>query len=152
MNYREQPAPEPKKQQVERAIKLFIEAYPVGTQVCFSDSWIGIRAITKITFKGMQERHVWEEGEVDIHVRFNDGTGCFCIVRNDGRLDWSLRTLPTHEERIKRAKRKAGDAAAMILARIIQVTLILLLIFGLSTCVGSGDPNAPDYCVPRVEC
>ncbi|GMQ46194.1 hypothetical protein VB10N_11930 [Vibrio sp. 10N] len=131
---------------------LFLQTYPIGTKVCFSDSWTGIRTIAKATFKGMQERYVWEEGEVDIHVRFSDGTGSFCVVRNDGTLNWSLRPLPTHEERVNRAKRKAGDIATLVLTRIIQVALILLFLYGLNTCVGSNGSNAPDYCVPRVEC
>ncbi len=150
--YRKSPAPTPERSQIERAMKLFLDTYPVGTQVCFSDSWTPIRTITKVTFKGMQERYVWDEGEVDIHVRFTDGTGCFCVVRNDGTLDWSLRTLPTREERVNRAKRKAGDTAVIVFARIIQVVLMLLALYALNTCVGSGDTNAPDYCVPRVEC
>lgn len=128
MYYKEQLSPEPETTQVNRALMLFLQTYPVGTQVCFSDNWTGIRTITKVTFKGMQERSAWEEGEVDIHIRFSDGIGWFCIVHNDGRLDWPFRKLPTREERIRRAKRKVGDTANKILVRMVQVAIIFLFL------------------------
>ncbi|CAH6826357.1 hypothetical protein VCHA29O37_160035 [Vibrio chagasii] len=152
VDYRKEAAPEPSQEQVSKALGLFMETFPIQSQVCMKSYWKAVKTIESVTFKGMQDRYVWQDGEVDLHIRFTDGSGWYCIVRSDGTLDWSYRKLPSQDEKIRKVKRKATDASINILARVIQIFVFVAFIVVLSTCVGSNVSNDQEYCVPRIEC
>ncbi|HCG5920755.1 TPA: hypothetical protein NJ084_000517 [Vibrio parahaemolyticus] len=152
VDYRKEAAPEPSREQVATALRLFLDTFPIQSQVCMKSYWKAVKTIESVTFKGMQDRYVWEDGEVDLHIRFTDGTGWYCIVRSDGTLDWPYRKLPSHDEKVRKVKRRATDASINILAKVMQILFFVAFIAVLSTCVGSNGSNDQEYCVPRIEC
>lgn len=100
----------------------------------------------------MQERYVWEEGEVDLHIRFTDGTGWYCTVRVDRTLDWPYRNLPNRDEKVQSVKKVVTDASFNVLVRFLQILVFITFIAILSTCVGNTGHSDQEYCVPRIEC
>ncbi|MBT0083498.1 hypothetical protein J4H73_03435 [Vibrio alginolyticus] len=80
VDYRKEAAPEPSREQVATALRLFLDTFPIQSQVCMKSYWKAVKTIESVTFKGMQDRYVWEDGEVDLHIRFTDGTWYWVVL------------------------------------------------------------------------
>ncbi|HHG3110035.1 TPA: hypothetical protein ACPVYZ_004878, partial [Vibrio parahaemolyticus] len=58
VDYRKEAPPEPSQEQVSKALGLFMDTFPIQSQVCMKSYWKAVKTIESVTFKGMQGRYL----------------------------------------------------------------------------------------------